>query len=305
MSSINIVIPRDFAQFTIAREGSAGCCWLETLPALIETLCKRWRLTLEGDVVHGGMALILPARRENEPAILKISWIDESTKDEAAALLAWGGQGAVRLFEYGPALGAMLLERLNNRSSLSTIEITPAITIAGHLLRRLAIPPPTSLFPSLQTTATTFVHTFIQRWEHSDYPTPRHVLDQARSLAKQLSASPENHLLVDYDLHYANILASQREPWLAIDPKVIIGDPEFGIAQLLWCRLEDIQAHRGLKYHFQALTEAAALNYARARSWTFVRCVDYWLWSVSVGLTTDPARCQTIIDWLLRENHAS
>jgi len=30
-----------------------------------------------------------------------------------------------------------------------------------------------------------------------------------------------------------------------------------------------------------------------------VRCVDYWLWGLSVGLTEDPVRCQRIINWLV------
>jgi hypothetical protein len=46
------------------------------------------------------------------------------------------------------------------------------------------------------------------------------------------------------------------------------------------------------------LIEAAELDLERARLWTLVRCVDYWLWGRSIGLTEDPARCQAITDWL-------
>jgi streptomycin 6-kinase len=126
---------------------------------------------------------------------------------------------------------------------------------------------------------------------------PRHLLDQACDLAAQLGRSTER-LLVNYDLHYADVLASEREPWLAVDPKVVVGDPEFGVAQLLWRRLEDIEAQGGLERHFRLLTEAAALDHQRARAWTLVRCVDYWLWGLSVGLTEDPARCEIIVNWL-------
>jgi hypothetical protein len=67
----------------------------------------------------------------------------------------------------------------------------------------------------------------------------------------------------------------------------------------VWRRLEDIEARGGLDRQFGALTEAAELDPALARAWTLVRCVDYWLWGVSVGLTHDPARCERIIDWLV------
>jgi hypothetical protein len=79
---------------------------------------------------------------------------------------------------------------------------------------------------------------------------------------------------------------------------VVIGDPEFGIAQLLWTRLEDIEAHGGLDHHFHVLIEAADLDLTLARAWTLVRCVDYWLWGLTVGLTYDPARCERIVSWL-------
>ena len=34
------------------------------------------------------------------------------------------------------------------------------------------------------------------------------------------------------------------------------------------------------------------------QGWATIRLVDYWLWALSIGLTEDPARCATIIDWL-------
>jgi streptomycin 6-kinase len=71
-----------------------------------------------------------------------------------------------------------------------------------------------------------------------------------------------------YDLHDADVLAGTREPWLAVDSKVVRGDVEFGIAQLLWRRLEAIQAQGGLAYHFHRLLDAAQLDAQRARAWT-------------------------------------
>ena len=29
-----------------------------------------------------------------------------------------------------------------------------------------------------------------------------------------------------------------------------------------------------------------------------VRLVDYWLWALGIGLTEDPRRCATLIEWL-------
>ncbi len=282
---------------TVAREGDAGRHWVDALPDLVKALCEQWDLVVDGPAMHGYLGLIVPVSHGDEPCVLKVSWADESTADEAAALAAWGGRGAVRLLAVEPSHGALLLERLDFSRSLNDVGIEEAVGVAGRLLRRLAIQAPDGL-RLLRTVAVDLSQNLPERWERYGRPMPRRVLDQACDLAIQLGASA-GKLLVNYDLHYADVLASEREPWLVVDPKVVVGDPEFGIAQLLWRRLEDIEAQGGLNRQFRVLTEAAALDPALARFWTVVRCVDYWLWGLSIGLTYDPARCERIINWLV------
>ena len=291
-----IRVPEDFAGHTIAREGEAGRRWVEALPQQIEALCERWDLIPDGAPMHGGLSLVVPVRRAGELCVLKIGWVDECTMDEAMALQLWDGRGAVRLLAAEPSLGAMLLERLNPGRSLSDVDIAEAVLVAGRLLRRLAVPAPSSL-RSLKRVADQFHESLPARWERCGRPMPLKLLDQARDLAFQLGPSAGS-LVVNYDLHYADVLAGDRETWLAVDPKVVAGDLEFGIAQLLWRRLEDMEALGSLDRHFRALAEAAELDPDLARSWTLVRCVDYWLWGLSVGLTYDPERCKVITDWL-------
>jgi streptomycin 6-kinase len=295
-----ITVPEAFAAATVTREGEAGRKWVAELPDLVAALCEQWNLVVTGPVMHGYLGLVVPVCRTDESCVLKVSWLDESTVDETVALLAWDGRGAVRLLEAESSLGAMLLEQLDFRRSLDHVEIEEAVSIAGRLLRRLSIPAPHGLRP-LQAVAEELVRSLPERWERYGRPMPRRLLDRACDLAVQLGPS-SGELLVNYDLHYANVLAGQREPWLAVDPKVVVGDPEFGMAQLLWRRLEDMQAQGGIDRHFRVLTEAAELDADLARLWTLVRCVDYWLWGVSVGLTDDPARCEVITNWLVLES---
>lgn len=40
-------------------------------------------------------------------------------------------------------------------------------------------------------------------------------------------------------LHFENVLAGDREPWLAIDPKGLTGDPAFESVAVLWNRMEE------------------------------------------------------------------
>jgi streptomycin 6-kinase len=291
-----ITVPEAFAAAALTRAGEAGRAWVHSLPRLVQSLCARWGLAVDGPPMHGYLGLVVPVRRAGEACALKVSWIDESSADEAAALAAWGGRGAALLLEAEPALGALLLERLDHTRSLEAVEIGDAVVIAGGLLRRLAISAPPGFRP-LQAVAQELARTLPERWERLGRPLPRRLLDQACELARELGTSPAG-LLVNYDLHYADVLAGRREPWLAVDPKVVAGDLEYGLAQLLWRRLEDMEAEGGLERHFRALTEAAGLDAERARSWTLVRSVDYWLWGLGIGLTEDPARCAFITEAL-------
>jgi streptomycin 6-kinase len=292
-----ITVPADFASATVMREGDAGRTWIQALPALLEKLCQHWNLTIDGPVMHGYLGLVIPVRRFEEPCVLKVSWADESTSHEAMALSAWNGRGAARLLDYLPDRGAMLLERLDHRRSLYDVGIAEAIEIAGRLLRSLAIPAPSG-FRSLRSVSQNICGTLPERWEQAGRPMPKLWMEQACELAAQLGADGAD-LLVNYDLHYADVLKGERESWLVVDPKVVTGDLEFGMAQLLWTRLEDIEAGGGLDRYFPLLVEAAECDSALARSWTLVRCVDYWLWALSIGLTYDPARCEAIVSWLI------
>lgn len=291
-----VVIPEAFARDTITREGEAGRQWLAALPDLVTQLCRQWKLVIDGAPMHGYMGIVIPVRRGAEAYVLKVSWRDESNAAEALALTVWNGAGAAQLLAVEPALGAMLLERLDHRRSLHDLPVDEALVVAGRLLRRLAIHATVKLRP-LSMLATEIAHSLPARWEQYGRPMARHLVDQACELALQHGATAAN-LLVNYDLHYDNILAGQREPWLAIDPKVVIGAPEFGIMQLFMNRLEEIEATGGLDRHFAILVKAAELDEALARDWTRVRCIDYWLWGLSVGLTEDPKRCAAILRWL-------
>lgn len=298
-----IQVPDRFAKDTITREGKAGKTWIEALPRIVETRCRQWRLAINGPVRHGYTGLAIPVQRDDEAFVLKVYWRDSDTDTAVLALTVWNGQGAAKVLAYDPEAGAMLLEKLDPHASLENVAIGAAIEIAGRLLRRLAIPAPDNM-PTITDLAARMRQLMPQRWAQYGRPFSRQLLDEVCDQTEQLGATSTN-LMTDYDLHYTDILAGQREPWLMIDPKAIAGDPEFSLAQLLWTRLEDIEAGKGIEYHFQALVEAAKLDEALARRWTIIRCADYWLWGLTVGLTHDPVRCRRIIACLKQNGESS
>lgn len=97
------------------------------------------------------------------------------------------------------------------------------------------------------------------------------------------------------NLHHGNVLSGEREPWLAIDPRAVAGDPEHAIAELLWTRLDEVPDAAGVRRLLAVLADHGEMDAGKARSWAIVRCADYWLWALANGLTQDPARCERIL----------
>lgn len=295
-----IQVPQSFRAFgRWQREGEAGIRWLAAVPDIVAELCEQWGLRLDGEPMHGDNGLAVPVLRDGEPLILKVGWPDHLVEEQALALRLWDGQGVVRLFEADPAVGALLLERLDDRRCLSDLPLEQAVPIIGMLLRRLAIPAPSDHQNRTTAEVATELHGSLgPRWEAISHPFTSDVLDAAVGLAERLStAAPA--VMVDSDLHYAQVLGGWRDPWLVIDPLVLVGDIEYQCAQLLWTRFDEMSDGAQLRWRLDALIDAAALDPARARAWTILRAVGYCLWGLAVGFTEDPVRCQRIVQAFL------
>jgi len=55
-------------------------------------------------------------------------------------------------------------------------------------------------------------------------PAEQRLARSCASAVTDLMGEPGDRLL-HWDLHYANVLAGQRQPWLAIDPKPLAATP--------------------------------------------------------------------------------
>jgi streptomycin 6-kinase len=263
------------------------------LAAVVELVCERWELTLSGQAPRGDWSTILVASRRGMPCVLKIAGPEHNAIDEALALEAWNGNGAVRLLEADREHGALLLERLDPDRTLRTTELATAAEIAGSLIRELAVPAPAGL-PLLTDIASQKPGILRRRQGALGEPVPGRWIDIACGLACDLATDPGNQL-VHGDLHYDNILAGPRRPWLAIDPKPVIGNPERSVAELMWDRIDDATQPHDVHALFAALTRTGVLHPDRARAWTIVQAVDYWLWGLGAGLTEDPRRCERLL----------
>ena len=291
-------IPDGLAEDVERLFGDPGRAWLATVPAILDRAARDWALALDGPPRHGAHGLVVPVRQAGIAFALKIAYPDETTALEIAGLRAWDGHGTVRLVDAIPSDGAVLMERLDAGRDLTSLPIDEAIREAGRLTRRLAIAPPVdAAFASTAGRATEIASTLAERWDHLGRPFPPSRLERTVPLAKSLARSDSGRMAT-WDLHSENVLWGDRAGWTMIDPMPLTGDPEVALAPFLWTRVEEIAGPGHLQQLLQGYVAFGALDAARTWSWLTVRLADYWLWGLDIGLTIDPQRCRTLLDWL-------
>ncbi|MER6688717.1 aminoglycoside phosphotransferase family protein [Streptomyces minutiscleroticus] len=243
---------------------------------------ERWGLRREGPPMRGRASVVLPVvRRDGTPAALKLQVRDEETEGEGLALRTWDGDGAVRLLDEDPGSGTLLLERLDGARSLAAVpDVVDATALLGGLLARLcAVPAPDGL-RRLGGMAARMLEERLPAALAVTGPetvTGRLLRDCAAAV-REVAGEPGDRLL-HWDLHFENVLAGEREPWLVIDPKPLAGDPCFDLLPALWNRF----AEGRLRHRFDLLTEALGADRERARAWTLGRVLQSSLWRVEEG----------------------
>lgn len=291
MAALRSLGPLEFGPAATA----AGREWIRLLPELLGTLAAGWRLEVDGERIwHGFQAVVVPVRRDDRPLVLKLSYPPDPARAEALALGVWGGHGAVQLLESEPDSGALLLERLDPSRRLDVLTPPEAAAVAGRLIRALAVKAPSSV-PPLASAAREIAVGLRAAQRRAGVPVPSGWLGLAADVAEGLSESTAG-LMVHADLHYANVLAGEREPWLAVDPKAFRGEPERSVAELLWTRADELADAVSIRGLFDVVVNAGELDRDRAALWAFTRAIDYWVWGLDNGLTIDPGRCHRVAD---------
>ncbi|MER7057312.1 MULTISPECIES: aminoglycoside phosphotransferase family protein [unclassified Streptomyces] len=290
-----IEVPDALAVAQAKYNGEAGRAFIDELPALAAGFLDRWELRLDGPSMHGWAALVLPVvRRDGTPAALKLQILDAETEGEPVALRLWDGDGAVRLLDHDAATGTMLLERLDSARTLGHVEDSrEAVLVIARLLAHLTRVPAPPGVRGLGDAARGMLERTPRALEHIPDPADRRLVADCAAAVREVADEPGDRLL-HWDLHYDNVLGSDRAPWLAIDPKPLAGDPGFDLLPALDNRYDPDET----RWRFDAMTDVLALDRERARAWSLGRVLQNCLWNVEDG---DPLEVEQLeIGRLLR-----
>ncbi len=154
--------------------------------------------------------------------------------EDAIAYLGWSdGGGCVRLMERRGDL--MLLEWAGSETlagHLAGHGDDAATIIAADVVRRLHAPRDHSAPPDMMRLEDHFRSLF-DRATVDRRDGRRTQFVEAVEVAERLLAAQRQVLPLHGDLHHDNVLRSSRG-WIAIDPKGVVGDPVFDLANLFY-----------------------------------------------------------------------
>jgi streptomycin 6-kinase len=229
-----VELPKTFVKNFTDLTGGEGKVWLEQLPNLISSLEQHWNIRVGKHFSNLSYNFVAPAtRNDGTPAVLKIGFPGElSVLLEANALRVYAGDGAVKLLGHDSSAEALLLERLEPGESLPHFSNNEENTrITATLLKRLWRKVDNSQdFRNLDSW-TRELHQMYEKHRHDKTFKYLPLLDKAVQLYKEHREGEQ--VLLHADLHHDNILTAQREPYLAIDPKGILGVKGFDVGTFL------------------------------------------------------------------------
>src|SRR5437667_11657851 len=247
--------------------------WLLSLPDMLEELTSRWSLRVDAPFDHANVTCSWVAavlRADGTPAILRIGMPHMEGADEIHGLRFWNGDPTVQLLEADDGRGAMLLERCLPGYMLRSEPEEKQDLVIAALLKRLW----------RRSTSLNGIHAFrhlselLNVWRQETLGQAQHWPDaglvrEGLQISQALGKPAPTDTLLAADLQAGNVLRSQREPWLVIDPKPFVGDPPYDVVQHLHnC---EARLHADPRGMIKRLSELAEVDMERLQLWTFAR----------------------------------
>lgn len=228
----------------------------------VRDACDHWHLEPGVFKTETFTSFVQQVSGARGPALLKV--LKPAGHEERAAIpvLEWfDGQGAVRLLDHHG--DALLLEWLPGPSLADLVKQDRDAEATAHLAsiaRSLHAPRQTPAPAGLPDLADRFAPLLARG-------------DAIATTAARLLASGPPPRPLHGDLHHGNVLADADGHWRAIDPKGVLGDPHYDLANTFCNPVEQPEIARdAARVATMATTFATDLNLDRERLLAFALC---------------------------------
>jgi len=278
-------LPKKFTRNALDLCGETGKQWLNDLPQIVEEIERNWSLKTEKPFRNLSYNYVAPCFCADgaSGAVLKIALPLDNSEiyNEAKFLQMANGDGAVKILKQDETHRAILLERLTPGKNLKEVcrqDKAKAVEITIPIVRGLLKePPPNSEFRKLDE----WFNNFFEKSAKTNFP--REFQNKTLEFYERLSFDSKSKLLIHGDLHHENILSATREPFLAIDPKGIVGDIGYEIAVFLnnhlWWLADEKNLKEKLNDAVRRFSEAFEIEPTDLRKWAYAQMVLSAWWT--------------------------
>ncbi len=256
---------------------TGGQEWLDNIPNLLTYFEKDWNLKI-GKPYDLSYNYVAPATRNTgDKLVIKIDFPgNEGYLSEVAALKLFNGEGSINLISSNDENMTMLLEQAVPGKRLNKLSEDETQTkILASIIKRISRKVPEKHDFKLVSELSSHIPKYKKRFSGSNNPLSLYLLDKTEFMLNGLISSTSNIVVMHGDLHQGNILSSDREGWLAIDPNGIVGDPCFETGAMMRNPYPTLAKKTNLKEILIKRIEILAdeLNFERNRilQWSFVQ----------------------------------
>ena len=255
----------------------------ERLRATAEEVAREWGVALGPRIAAGRFSYVAFA---GDDAVLKVVPVEDDEADhEADALALLDGDGAVRLLRHDRARRAILIERARPGDDASQLEDAEAIRVATAAAKKF-------WRPAVRGSPFRWIGDHVPRW--LDNAGDHYLVRQAKEIYATMH--PGDATLVHGDFHHHNLLR-HGESWVVIDPKPMVGEPEFDVPTFLWNPIGHLPTTESVERWIAAFADAG-LDANLLRKWAIVRGTYQGL-PLSEGLTAETSPALRVVRALL------
>lgn len=227
-------LPNYFIE-TVTGTFEGGAEWLAELSSIIAQCEVQWGLKAHEHFPTLSYNYAAPATMADGTAVvLKIGVPRDELATEMEALRIYNGRAICRLIDADMSMGVLILEWLKPGKMLIEVKDDDEATrIAAQVMQKLWRPlPETHSFPSVADWSKGLLR-LRETFAGGTGPFSKTLVETAESIFSELLAENVEPVLLHGDLHHYNILSAEREPWLAIDPKGVVGEPAYEVGAFL------------------------------------------------------------------------
>ena len=255
----------------------------ERLRGTAEQVAREWGVPLGPRIAAGRFSYVAFA---GDDAVLKVVPVEDDEADhEADALALLDGDGAVRLLRHDRARRAVLIERARPGDDASNLEESDAIKVATAAAKKF-------WRPAVRGSPYRWIGDHVPRW--LDNAGDHYLVRQAKEIYATMH--PSDATLVHGDFHHHNLLR-HGDRWVVIDPKPMVGEPEFDVPTFLWNPIGHLPTTESVERWIAAFADAG-LDANLLRKWAIVRGTYQGL-PLSEGLTAETSPALRVVRALL------